>query len=293
MTESNTIPTKHTFKAIALDLDGTLLNSNKKITQNTIKILQHIHKEHNVEILLISGRHPSLIEPYADELGVNCYIVGFNGAQGFSKKDESGERKVIFLDSVPQHHVPSIFDFVTKKNLPLNVYLDYVYAIDKPDLKFFSERYSKLTGAQYKYVPSYEDLKHTQPAKCIIVTEDNTLCDNLMVEAAAHFPDLAVIKSNCHSHDMAQWYVEFLQKGVDKGTALQKWCESVNLTPNEIVAFGDAENDANMIKVARFGFCMAQGVQSVKDIAHGVTEFSNDHDGVVRELQKIWELNLI
>jgi len=284
---------KHTYKAIALDLDGTLLNSDKQISQNTIKILQHIHNEHNVEILLISGRHPRLIAPYADTLGVNCYIVGFNGAQGLSKKDANGEREIIFTDAVPTPHLPAIFDFVTQRNLMLNVYLDYVYAVDTQDLRFFTEHYATLTGASYKYVPSYNNLLHTQPAKCIILTEDNDYCDKLMVEAAAHLPYLSVIKSNCHSHEMSQWYVEFLQKGVDKGTALTKWCLAVNLSPSEVIAFGDAENDANLLKVARFGFCMSQGVQSLKETAHGVTEFNNDNDGVVRELQKIFELNLI
>jgi len=285
---------KHSFRAIALDLDGTLLNSNKKVTQNTVNILRHIHKEYNVEILLISGRAPRLIEPYADALlGVNCYIVGFNGAQGLSKKDANGERHILFTDAVPTVHLPSIFDFVNKRNLLLNVYLDVVYAIDKPELRFFTEHYSTLTGASYKYVPSYDDLKHTQPAKCIILTENNDLCDRLMVEAAAQMPELAVIKSNCHSHELSQWYVEFLQKGVDKGTALKKWCEVVNCTPDEVIAFGDAENDHNLIKVAKLGFCMAQGVQSLKDIAYGITEFNNDQDGVVHQLQKIYELDLI
>jgi len=285
---------KYSFKAIALDLDGTLLSSDKKVTQNTVNVLRHLHEEYKVEILLISGRAPPLIEPYADALlGVNCYIVGFNGAQGLSKKDANGERHILFTDAVPNEHLPTIFDFVKQRDLLLNVYLDVVYAIDKPDLRLYTEHYSTLTGATYKYVPSYDDLNRTQPAKCLIVTEDNDVCNNLMVEAAAHMPELAIIKSNCHSYKLSQWYVEFLQKGVDKGTALKKWCEIVKCTPDEVIAFGDAENDYNLIKVAKLGFCMAQGVQGLKDIAHGVTEFNNDQDGVVRQLQKIYELNLI
>jgi Cof subfamily protein (haloacid dehalogenase superfamily) len=286
---------KHAFKAIALDLDGTLLNSNKQVSPNTARILQHINKEYGVEILLISGRAPRLIEPYADAVGVNCYVVGYNGAQGWSKKDEKGQRKLLFTDPVPTHHLSSIFDYVNERNLVLNVYLDYVYAIDRMDLRPFTDHYSKLTGAEYRYVPTYDKLIDTQPAKCIILTESNHLCDTLMAEATSHFPDLAVIKSNCHSHELSQWYVEFLRKGVDKGTALLKWCEAVQgwCSPSEVVAFGDAENDLNMLKVAKLGFCMAQGVQIVKEIAHYVTEYSNDDDGVVRELQKIYELNII
>jgi len=281
------------FKAVILDLDGTLLNSNKQVTPNTAKVLQHLHHNYNVEIVLCSGRAPRLIFPYADDLGVNCYVIGYNGAQGWSKKDENGERKILFTDPLPTEALSSIFNFVTDKDLPLNVYLDFVYAIDTAHLRPFTEHYSKLTGATYKYVPSYSELAHTEPAKSIILTENEPFCDSLMIEAAETFPFLSVVKSNCHSHELSQYYVEFLQKGVDKGTAVQKWCNTIGITTTEVLAFGDAENDLNMLKVVKFGFCMAQGVKAVKEIAYAVTEFNNDQDGVGHELQKIYELNLI
>lgn len=77
---------KQSFKAIALDLDGTLLDSNKKVSENTKVVLQYVQKHFNVEILLISGRPPYLVEFAADALGINCYVIGYNGAEGWTKK---------------------------------------------------------------------------------------------------------------------------------------------------------------------------------------------------------------
>jgi len=286
---------KHSFRAIALDLDGTLLDNNKTVSQNSRHILQHLHNNYNVEILLISGRAPRLIEPVAESLGVNCYIVGYNGAQGLTKKDANGERHIFFTDPLPTEALGGIFEFVKERNLMLNVYLDCVYTLDNAKLRYFPDHYAKLTGATYKFVSSYDELKHTQPPKSIILTEDEALCDKLMVEAAQAFPELSVIKSNCHSHELSQYYVEFLQKGCDKGTALHKWCNYIGggITPEHVIAFGDAENDYNMIKVAKIGICMAHGVQSLKEVATFVAEFNNDQDGVARELQKLYELNLL
>jgi len=284
---------KHSFKAIALDLDGTLLNNNKKVSDNTKHILQQIHKHYKIDIALVSGRAPRLIEPVAEALGINCYIIGYNGAQGWSKKDANGVRHELFTDPLPNESLKSIFKWVSDRNLPLNIYLDFVYAIDKPDIRPFTEHYSKLTGATYKYVHSYEELQITHPAKCIILNEVDALCDRLMIEAARDFPELAIIKSNCHSYEHSQWYVEFLRKGVDKGTALQKLCDAVGASVSEVIAFGDAENDINMLQVAKIGVCMAQGVECVKSIAHIVAEFNNDEDGVVRELQKLFELDVV
>lgn len=285
---------KHSFKAVALDLDGTLLDNNKKVSKNSRHMLHHLSTHYNVEILLISGRAPNLIEPIVDSLGVNCYIVGYNGAQGLTKKDENGKRQVFFIDPLPTSSLDKIFHFVTERNLPINVYLDCVYGLDKADLKQYNHRYSKLTGATFQFVQSLDELKGTQPPKSLIITEDEALCDKLMVDAANAFPELAVIKSNCHSHEHSQYYVELLQKGVDKGTALHKFCSFLgNITTDEIIAFGDAENDENMIRVAKLGICMAHGKQSVKDIANCVAEFNNDQDGVARELEKIFDLKLL
>jgi len=279
------------FKAVALDLDGTLLNTDKQVTAHTIKVLKHLD-ELGVDIILASGRAAHLIENTADSLGINCYIIGYNGAQAWSKKDSEGKRKLLFCDPLPQEHLTRIFKFVNERNLLLNVYLDIEYAIDKPELRHFATHYAEMTGATFKFVPSYESLLPCDPPKSIIVTEREELCDSLYEIAKNEFPDLEIIKARCKGYDLEQFYVEFLRKGVDKGTALAKWCQITGTPLDLAVAFGDAENDISLLKTAKLGICMKGSPATLVAVAKLVTQFTNDEDGVAKELQRIFDVEV-
>jgi len=280
---------QHPFKAIALDLDGTLLNTDKRVTAHTIKVLKHLH-DLEVDIILASGRAVHLIEGTADELGINCFIIGYNGAECWSKKDSEGKRKLLFSDPLGPEHLTGIFKFVNDRNLLLNVYLDYEYAIDKPELRHFADHYAEMTGATFKFVSSYESLLPCQPPKTIIVNEHEGLCDSLFDLAKVTFPDLEIIKARCSSHELEQFYVEFLQKGVDKGSALQKWCNATGTGIDMTIAFGDAENDIGLVRTAKLGVCMKGSPPPLQAVANLVTEFTNDEDGVAKELQRIFSV---
>jgi Cof subfamily protein (haloacid dehalogenase superfamily) len=280
---------KFPFKAVAFDLDGTLLNTDKRVSPYTINVLKQLN-EQNVDLILASGRAAHLIENTADEIGINCYIIGYNGAQVFSKKDAAGKRVLLCSDSLPTEKLNRIFNFVNERNLLLNVYLDYEYAIDKAELRHFADHYAELTGAVFKFVPTYESLLPCEPPKTIIVTEKEELCDSLFAIAQTEFPDLEIIKARCSSRDLEQYYVEFLRKGVDKGSALRKWCEVTGTSIDMTIGFGDAENDIGLLKVAKLGVCMKNGSEHLRPYAKLITEFTNDEDGVARELQRIFKL---
>jgi len=278
------------FKAVALDLDGTLLNDNKRVGEHTKKVLKQLDTL-GVDIILSSGRAAHLIENTVDELGINCYVIGYNGAQGFSKKDKEGKRKLLFSNSVPTERLGSIFKFVNDRNLLLNVYLDYEYAIDKPELRHFADHYAELTGATFKFVPSYESLLPCEPPKCIIVTEnDEVAWDALYQIAKNEFTDLEVLKARCKSNELEQLYVEFLRKGTDKGSSLSRWCEATSTGIDTTIAFGDAENDIAMLKVAKLGICMKGSPDNIQAVSKLMTQFTNDEDGVGHELQRIFSL---
>lgn len=282
------------FQTIALDLDGTLLNKDKKVTPRTHQVLKQL-ADQGVNIILASGRAAHLIENTVDELtGVNCFIIGYNGTQGFSKKDSEGKRKMIFSDSLPVDRLRDIITFVSARNLMLNLYLDYEYAIDTPELRHFADHYAKLTGATYKFVNSYESLLPCEAPKVLIITEDEVFCDSLIQICEKEFPDLEIVKGRCHGKidigELHQFYVEFLPKGVDKGTALQKWCAATGASIDMTIAFGDAENDIGLLKTAKLGVCMKGSTEAVRAIAKLETKYTNDEDGVANELARIFAL---
>jgi Cof subfamily protein (haloacid dehalogenase superfamily) len=279
------------FKVVALDLDGTLLNTDKQIMEHSKKVLKHLD-ELGVDIILASGRAVHLIENTVDDLGINCYIIGYNGAEGWSKKDANGKRELLFSDPLDTESLKRIFNFVNERNLLLNVYLDVEYAIDKPELRHFAEHYAEMTGATFRFVPTYESLLPCKPPKAIIVNEEQAICDALIPIAESLFPDLEIIKARCKTRDMEQFYVEFLRKGVDKGTALEKWCKATSTPLDMTIAFGDAENDINMVRTAKLGICMKGSPEPLRVVSKLVTEFTSDEDGVGKELHRIFKLDI-
>jgi len=77
---------------------------------------------------------------------------------------------------------------------------------------------------------------------------------------------------------------------VDKGWALREMCKRLDISTDEVVAFGDAENDIGLLQVAGLGICMANGASSCKAVANIVSQFSNEEDAVARELEKIFHV---
>eukprot|EP01111_Echinosteliopsis_oligospora_P002703 TRINITY_DN1410_c0_g1_i1.p1 TRINITY_DN1410_c0_g1~~TRINITY_DN1410_c0_g1_i1.p1 ORF type:complete len:288 (+),score=69.24 TRINITY_DN1410_c0_g1_i1:61-924(+) len=279
------------YKAIALDLDGTLLNEDKEVTEYSRRVLRHLHSL-GVDIILASGRAVHLIEEVEAALGFDCYIIGYNGAVGANKRGKDGKKEMFFVDSLPEDRLDSLFAYAREKNTLLNVYLDIEYTLDDPSLRQYADHYASMTGAIYKFVPTYESLKPCKPAKCLLITEEESRCESLLSDCKSKFSDLSVIKSRCNNHEISQFYVEFLKKGSNKGSALQKFCAFRGITIDQIVAFGDAENDVHMIQEVGLGICMKGGTKCVVEVAKRITEYNNHEDGVAKELSKIYEISV-
>ncbi|GAM19088.1 hypothetical protein SAMD00019534_022630, partial [Acytostelium subglobosum LB1] len=277
------------YKAVAFDLDGTLLNSEKKVTENTKRVLQYIKQNKpGVELVLASGRAPYLIMPTEEAAGVDCDLVGYNGGMCLSKKSEG--RSVIFSKPIPPTRLDSIYHYVEENNLCLNVYGDgIVYAVTKQKQK--ADNYATLTGASYKFVDSYFDLaKDLNPMKCLVITESDEECDALLAKLKPIFHDLSLVKSNCFGKTLKQYYVEFLQAGVNKGLSVKQYCDIKGIATEHLLAFGDAENDIDMLQIAGHGVCMANGNDVTKNESNRVSNYTNDQDGVARELVEIFQL---
>jgi len=288
------------YRVIALDLDGTILNSDKKVSENSKRVLQYLTSESfknengdNVMVLLASGRAPYLVQPVEEEIEIDCNLIGYNGGLCLSTKVEG--RSTLFSRSIPFEHMQKIFKYVDENNHFLNVYGEsHVFGTSKPELRFKPDIYAKMTGATYQlFDHAYSDLDESlAPTKSLIILEDDNECDALLEQLKPQFPDVSLVKSNCMTKEHKQFYVEFLQKGVNKGSAIRDFCNAKNISIDQVIAFGDAENDIEMLTEAGHGVCLANGAVPTKKAANYVSEFTNDQDGVARELVKIFNLPL-
>eukprot|EP01113_Clastostelium_recurvatum_P007210 TRINITY_DN13346_c0_g1_i2.p1 TRINITY_DN13346_c0_g1~~TRINITY_DN13346_c0_g1_i2.p1 ORF type:complete len:296 (-),score=38.17 TRINITY_DN13346_c0_g1_i2:50-913(-) len=277
------------YKLIISDLDGTLLDDAKNVAPRTVKALKHITEKHSVLMVLASGRASYLIEPTAVQLAdaTDCYLIAYNGAVGFTMNKD--KRRQIFCSALPPADLGRIMDVCTSRGLALNIYLpDKVNMKDTPENRPLAELYSEMTGATYNFVESYDQLKGVTTPKCLIICKTESMCDTLMEEMTTLFPQLSVVKSNCKTPQKELYFVEFLQSGVDKGWALKQICQHLQISLDDTLAFGDAENDLSMLRTAGRSICMANGAQVCKDASHKVSQFTNNEDAVARELEEIF-----
>lgn len=264
------------YKLIALDMDGTLLNSEKQITDRTKKTLAQARAK-GVKIVLASGRPLAGLQPPLKELDLiheNEYVLSFNGALIVDAKTGEAVSKCILqgtdykdLFKLSQELGVHCQAFSTKHGLVTNEtsqYTEYEASINKLDINIINP----LT-----------DITDEDDIIKIMFIDPPEILD----KAIANLPDW--VKERYNVFKSAPFFLEITNKGVDKGVGLLQLADYLNIKQSETMACGDQGNDYTMIKAAGLGVAMENGIDKVKAIADYVTD-TNDNDGVAKAIEK-------
>jgi len=272
------------IRMIALDLDGTLLDDGGTIARENSRVLRE-YAGRGVVIVLASGRMTDCVSPFADMLGIDCPLLVYNGAMVRDTKEKN--RDIVFHCPLESVHGDLLIEYCGRNGFHLNYYLDDVlYAQDVPSLRGYAEIYSRQTGAVFHFVRDLRRFRGRSPTKCILITdpyneEDPTRARDYQFE---HFSSLLggevnVVKTNPE-------YLEFLNGRVDKAVGLSKLAQEYGIDRESIVAFGDGENDREMLAFAGTGVAPANAKDSVKKTADIVLEETNNEAVVARYLSR-------
>lgn len=269
-------------KILFTDLDDTLLNSEKTISERTRnKIMEMLSKGHH--FVLASGRSVNSILDVLEELDIQradtegkVYMVAYNGAVIYDCTNHS----VIEQYDVPIPTAQAIFDLAVKKGIHIQTYTDthIISCAEDKELAF----YKRAIKSPYKVGTDLKkELVHAPFKLLAIDIDDRSRLEELRreVEASDFGEDITCAYSNAH-------YLEFYNKRAGKGNALKNLCGAVHVHIKNSVAAGDEENDITMIEAAAVGVCMANGRPVVKECADYITECDNDHDGIVEVIDK-------
>jgi Cof subfamily protein (haloacid dehalogenase superfamily) len=274
------------IQAIALDLDGTLLTQRGRPSQKTIDALQ-AHRKAGTRIVLASGRMTNRMLPIADMLGGPLTLIAYNGARLVEWQDSEHQTKV-HNSEISNSLRESIIRLCHEKSLFLNVYTgNDLYGFHPLGDYRSGDIYHSQNGAEYiRCVDNPDLLPIEDVAKLLIVTEPKDR-EALYLECASRFGGLAsIVKSNPE-------YLEFMAPGVNKGTTLRMWMQNHHIDPKHVAAFGDAENDFDMLQSVGLGIAVANGtpglLRDMQSIAHvsrstRISLYSNEDDVIVREL---------
>lgn len=261
------------FRAIALDLDGTLTNHDKVVTPRTRQALLKA-QEQGAIIILASGRPTYGIVPVAECLELEKrggYILSYNGGNIVNAK--TGEK--LFSQFLPDAVIPILYKYAKEKNHALLGYAGNEIITEMPDDQYVKEE-SRINKMNIRKVDNLLDALEPHPTK-LLMTGDPT--DMLKAEEKL----LEILGEKMDIFRSAPFFLELVPKGIDKAQSLLRLLSKINLTPADLMAFGDGYNDLSMLKLAGVGVAMANAAPEVRADADYVT-LSNEEDGVAEAL---------
>jgi Cof subfamily protein (haloacid dehalogenase superfamily) len=263
------------YKALALDLDGTLTNNEKKVTANTKEIVKKAIS-YGVKIILASGRPTMGIERVAEKLELNKlggFIIAYNGGQIIDCKSN----EIIYKKVIPNKYYNLICNIGRMQKVQTLTYNSVgVLAESNTDEYVIKEAYNNTIPICK--VNKLEENIETEVTKFMMVGNHDKLL-KAQLEVQETFRD------NIDAFFSEPYFLEVVPKGIEKATALKQTMEYLGLKRDELMACGDGLNDLSMLNYAGFSVAMENACEEVKKEADFIT-LSNEKDGVAYAISK-------
>lgn len=274
------------IKLLVLDVDGTLLNSNREMSERTIKILKKV-QQNGVRIALATGRPTYGVLPYAKAIDLDFndgYIISYNGA----KVLEASTGKIIFERAIDPQMVPYIEKQAERSGCDLAYYdgdevvatnADNPHIVDEAQMNNMSLRH---TDNLLDEMEKLSEDKQNWPTEIILVNDDEEVLLGLEEHLQRH---LNGVVDTIHSNP---YYLEVVGYQVGKSYAMSALVQKLGISMKEVMAFGDGHADVNMLQMAGTGIAMGNAPEEVKRCAD-YTTLSNDEDGAALAIEKAFE----
>lgn len=269
------------YKAVAFDMDGTLLAGNRLILPETIAAIEKITAK-GVKVILVSGRHHSVIYPYYYQLKLSTpaiccngsYIYDFEKQNAFAAKPMTKDQARMLLNLVNQYGIHTLI--YTDKMMTYELLDDHLESFFKwvkslpeflqPEIKKIDdfEKVIEQSDAIFKFATSSHNIPALQQFSNAVDSLGMFSCEWSWSNRA----DVAV-------------------KGNTKGNGLTHWAEYENIDLSEIVAFGDSYNDISMLSIAGLGIAMGNADDEVKAKANYAIG-DNNGPSIAKELEELF-----
>ena len=273
------------IKAIVMDVDGTLTNDKKEITPKTREVLLKAQKQ-GILLILASGRPTTGLVEMGKVLEMdknNGLFISYNGSKVVNF--QTGEE--LFNEPLKLEDAKAVLEHMKKFEIkPMIDKGDYMYVNDVYNcmIRFRNEPFNVIKyesrGGNYKLC-EIDDLAAfiDYPLNKILTAGEPEYLQEHYIEMMEPFKD----KLNCMF--TGPFYFEFTAKDIDKAKALDTVLKPLNISADEVIAFGDGHNDISIIKYAGIGVAMENAVSDLKEAADEIT-LSNEQDGIAESLLK-------
>lgn len=286
------------YKLIAIDLDGTLLNSYGKISNKNKRLIKKA-KKNGIEVIIASGRHITSVKSFASEINSENYSVCGNGSILYDMKND----EILYNKFIEKEKILEMIEICEENNIYYNIYTEteiltrtiqysalfYKQENEKKDSKYKTN--IKVIENIYDFVKNdvknnyikvtiYDD--NLNIFKCIIkkLREIN----NIDVLDVGHM-SRKMIKVNDKDVELKYYYTEITKNDVNKWNAIKVLIEKLNILPQEVVTIGDNVNDKEMLENAGLGIVMGNSADYIKGFGNVVVKNNNSH-GVAEGIKK-------
>lgn len=257
------------YKAVFSDIDGTLLNSEHKISPDTEKAIKAVIAK-GIPFIPVSARPPYAITPYTAQLDTQQAIICYSGAL-ILDKNLTALYSVILAPNDLQQLNTLLKNF---NQLSVNYYagLDW-FSNDLTN--YWTVQESEITGLAAEPVPN----NLTEVHKILVMGEAEEI-QQLEAKLKQNLPHLSI-------HRSKNEYLEIMNKAATKSKAIQFMESHLNVSAQEVITFGDNFNDLDMLQYAGLSVAMGNAPDEIKQAAKEVTA-SNDDDGIALVLNRIF-----
>lgn len=265
------------YEIIALDIDGTLTNDDKIITQKTKDALIKI-QEMGKKVVIATGRHPKGVIQYAEELKLKKYggyLLCFNGGMIVKVTEDGFE--TVYSKEFPNEYIPIVCEVVKNSNITVNTF--------KKDSIVANQKVNKYTNVEpgilklpFKQVKDFVRYVDFPVNKLLLAGEPEEIDK---YEQTIKF----YLDGKADVYKSAPFFLEVVPLGVNKGASLAYLLDEMNLKRENLIACGDSYNDITMLGYAGLGVAMENAEEDVKKIANYIAPSNND-DGICEVIDK-------
>jgi len=265
-------------KILALDLDETLLSTDKTISQKNIDALEkYLDLGHYLAIDTGRPIHgiKKLLGPYSVFSRENVFFLGYQGVVGYNPSKDTK----MYTDYVDSNKAVQIFELIEKKGHTALAFDEKLLYCVKENSNVV--RYNMATNEPVEAISGVNELLEKNICKCMAVNFDNP--DSLLELQEEIAPlvgdDFTIMFST-------PFFLEFVKKGASKGHGLRLLADYLEVPMENTVACGDERNDISMIKAAGVGVAVNNAREEVKAVADYVTEATNDEGAIAEAIFK-------
>jgi len=269
---------------LAVDIDGTLLNSQFHISQADITALRRAHAS-GVEVLLVTGRRHTFALPMARELGFDLWLISSNGAITRSSHGESFHRDLLPVETCRQL-CGAMRDFRGNTVITFDKESKGALVLERMDeLTVSIQRWLEKNMQFIEFVVPIEDALNADPVQTMFCGPIARMQEALgCLEGSSLREHITVVRTEYPLRDLS--IVDVLNRGCSKGHAVERWARHRGIAREQVMAIGDNYNDVEMLAFAGLPFIMGNASAELKARGWPVT-LSNDENGVAAAIEQV------